>query len=91
MDVTFSRRFDGTVQLQNKKVKLQFGKVGIYEPGFVVTSFENEVGMLLKTNEQKGKFVIAHKNFVLSETIKKDLEFQLNQIIRENGIYQPCC
>jgi hypothetical protein len=90
MNKNYAHQFNGTVEIQRKEVKLQFGKVGIYNPGFIVTSVQNNVGMLLKS-ENKDKFHIAHKNFTLTENDRRALERELNKIIDTCGVVDPCC
>jgi hypothetical protein len=86
MNNDYSSRFNGIVKMEKKEVNVRFGRIGIYDPGFVVTSFEDNVGMLLKKPRRSKNFVIAHRNFFLTEYGRKKLETQLNRIIYQNGL-----
>jgi hypothetical protein len=81
----YARHFSGTVDVLDKPIRLQFGKIGKHlEPGFVVTSIKDDIGFLLKGD--KKKFRITHSNFFIDNMEKKKLETAINAIIRTNGL-----
>jgi hypothetical protein len=85
MEHEYSRHFNGTINVLDKPIKLLFGKIGKHlDPGFVVTSFNDDIGFLVK--REKSKFKITHSNFFLDSPERRKLEGAVNKIIQLNGM-----
>lgn len=85
MNKTYPRHFIGTIDVLDKPIRLQFGKIGKHlEPGFVVTSIKDDIGFLLKST-QKNSFRITHSNFFIDTYERRRLESAINRIIKANS------
>jgi hypothetical protein len=89
MKEAYARKFEGTVKLNNRVVRLSFSRSGDPgRPGFIVTS-DTSLALLLKpSSDQTSWYQISRTSIDLTQWARWDLEQDVNNIIQTRGLRQ---